>query len=91
MNEAHERNTTAFGMGNVGWLLSLGVLAGSVTALAQPPQQPRDQLSEPVYRVSKADVDPNATARQHPLDPALALARDGLREHPVRTSATTSA
>ncbi len=63
---------------NAGWLLSLGVLASSVTAVAQSPQQPRDQLSEPVYRVSKADVDPNATARQHPLDPALALARDGL-------------
>jgi hypothetical protein len=64
---------------NAGWLLSLGVVAGSVTALAQPPQQSRDQLSEPVYRVSKADVDPNASVRQHPLDPALALAHDGLR------------
>ncbi|MHB8969998.1 MAG: DUF1571 domain-containing protein [Pirellulaceae bacterium] len=67
-------------VGNVGWLLGLGVLAGSVTVLAQPPQQPRDQLSEPVYRVSKADVDPNMTARQHPLDPALAIARDALRD-----------
>ena len=58
---------------NAGWLLSLGVLASSVTAVAQSPQQPRDQLSEPVYRVSKADVDPNATARQHPLDVDISL------------------
>ncbi len=65
--------------GRVGWLLGLGVLAGSVTLWGQEPPQSRDQLSEPVYRVSKADVDPNATVVAHPLDPALALAHDGLR------------
>jgi hypothetical protein len=61
------------------WLLGLGVLAGTVTAWAQAPQESREQLTEPLYRVSKADVDPNANANRHPMDPALALAHDGLR------------
>lgn len=60
-------------------LLALGVLAGTTFVGAQQPQESRDQLTEPVYRVSKADVDPNATANRHPIDPALALAHDGLR------------
>ena len=61
------------------WLLGLGVLAGTVTTWAQPPQESREQLTEPLYRVSKADVDPNANVNRHPMDPALALAHDGLR------------
>ena len=56
-----------------------GDVALGATALAQPPQQPRDDLIEPVYRVSKAKVDQTANLRRHPLDPALALAHDGLR------------
>lgn len=65
-----------------GWLLGLGVLAGTAwvpAQEAQTPQEPRDQLTEPVYRVSKADVDPNAVANRHPIDPALVIAHDGLR------------
>jgi hypothetical protein len=61
------------------WLLGLGVVGCAATVWAQQPQESRDQLTEPVYRVSKADVDPNATANRHPMDPALALAHDGLR------------
>jgi hypothetical protein len=68
--------------GTTRWLLSLGVLVSAVTAWAQqapPPQQSSEQLTEPLYRVSKADVDPNAAAKTHPMDPALAVAHDGLR------------
>lgn len=65
--------------GKVGWLLGLGVLASSVTLWGQETPQKNESLSEPVYRVSKADVDPNANLVAHPLDPALALAHDGLR------------
>ncbi len=56
-----------------------GFLACGTSALAQSPPQPDNQLVEPLYRVSKAKVDHNAPAHQHPLDPALALAHDGLR------------
>ncbi len=58
---------------------AFGVLAYGASALAQSPAQPGSQLVEPIYRVSKAKVDYSATAAQHPLDPALALAYDGLR------------
>ncbi len=64
------------------WLVGLGVLASAVAAWAQQPSQgpaSSEQLTEPLYRVSKADVDPNAAAKAHPMDPALALAHDGLR------------
>ena len=48
---------------------------------ADEPQRPRDELSEPLYRVAK-NVDEKAT-KEHPphaLDPALRIARSGL-EH----------
>ena len=50
-----------------------------VPARAQSPQQPRQGLKEPVYRVSKAN---NNTAApkpaEHPLDPAIRFAQNGL-------------
>ncbi len=58
---------------------AFGVLAYGASALAQAPQQQGNQLVEPLYRVSNAKVDHAATANKHPLDPALALAYDGLR------------
>lgn len=50
----------------------------AATSSAQLPQQPDNRLKEPIYRVSKASSE-NISVNQHPLDPALALARDGLR------------
>lgn len=41
-------------------------------------QAPRQDLTEPVYRVSKAEADHTANVRRHPLDPALAVAHEGL-------------
>ncbi|GIW92865.1 MAG: hypothetical protein KatS3mg110_0906 [Pirellulaceae bacterium] len=38
--------------------------------------QERGALREPVYRISKADVEPSG---QHPLDPALQMAHEGLQ------------
>lgn len=65
--------------------LPRGVACGTLTvgllccawAWAQP--QPGQQLTEPVYRVSNAKVDGNAQVAPHPLETALAMARDGLR------------
>lgn len=74
MNRRQLRCTQA-----AGCLLVLAFLGGGVRVGAEPPQQSREQLTEPLYRVSKADVDSTATLRPHPLDPALALAHDGLR------------
>ncbi len=58
---------------------TFGALASAASVLAQSPTPPGTQLVEPVYRVSKAKVDHTAVAPKHPLDPALALAYDGLR------------
>jgi hypothetical protein len=61
------------------FIVAVSVLAAGTLVQAQPPQKPRGDLKEPYIRVSKADVDQNASLRRHPLDPALDLARDGLR------------
>jgi hypothetical protein len=63
----------------VGGLLSFGLVVASACAWGQAPPSRPHELSEPVYRVSKAEVDPAAGARRHPLDPALAVAHEGLR------------
>ena len=40
-------------------------------------QEPRDQLKEPVFRVTKR-IDPEERMPVHPLDPAITLAEQGL-------------
>jgi hypothetical protein len=59
--------------------VALGVVSATVTAWGQAAQEPRRQLQEPVYRVSKAHSDQNAAAKAHPLDPAISLAKNGLK------------
>ena len=62
------------------WGLVFGNVVGAVAALlaavgtAAEPQRDRDNLSEPVLRVAT-----KTPAPAHPLDPALELARDGLK------------
>ena len=59
----------------VGNLLAAAAAVLAAVCVAEEPQRARDNLSEPVLRVaSKAPV-PN-----HPLDPALDLARNGLKQ-----------
>ncbi len=59
-------------------MLTLAALAcATVLVTAQDPPRPRDQLKEPVFRISKAAVDPKTEA--HPLDPALTMAYDALK------------
>ncbi len=56
-----------------------GLLAAGTSVIAQERQQSGKQLVEPLYREAKAKVDHNAKAHQHPLDPAIIRAYDGLR------------
>jgi Protein of unknown function (DUF1571) len=44
---------------------------------AQSPRESREQLKEPVFRVTKR-IEPADRKPLHPLDPALQIARDGL-------------
>lgn len=63
-------------------MLSSGAALATHSLLADDPAKPRDQLQEPVFRVSKATGDAAGAARlkeAHPLDPALEIARNGLR------------
>lgn len=53
-----------------------GALSIPGWVLADPP---RKELKEPVYRVSKAKVEADSTAAEHPLDPVLEIARDRLK------------
>ncbi len=46
-------------------------------------QEPRDQLKEPVFRVTKR-IEPEAGQMIHPLDPAIKIAEEGL--HRIRTT-----
>jgi hypothetical protein len=59
--------------------VALGVVTAAITAAGQAPQEPGRQLQEPVYRISKAHSDQSAKLQTHPLDPAIALAKDGLK------------
>jgi hypothetical protein len=59
----------------VGYLASTTALAATTVVLGDEPQ-PRDGLKEPVLRVSKR-LEP-AAPPQHPMDPAIQVARDGL-------------
>lgn len=56
-------------------LFAVALAATALTAATSSAQQPRDNLREPVYRVSKSDAQ---TQPAHPLDPALKIAYDGL-------------
>lgn len=65
-------------------MMSSGAALAARGLLADEPAKPRDQLQEPVFRVSKATGDAAGAARAkegaaHPLDPALEIARNGLR------------
>jgi hypothetical protein len=60
---------------------TLGLIAFwmALPADAQEPQRSREPLREPVYRVSKARVEPpQERPVGHPLDPAMKIAQDGL-------------
>jgi len=68
----------------LGAVLSSGAALASRHVLGEDPARPRDQLQEPVFRVSKATSDSAGAARvqdgaAHPLDPALEIARNGLK------------
>lgn len=67
----------------LGAFLASGTALAARQVLGEDGQRPRDQLQEPVFRVSKATSDAPAAARakdraEHPLDPALEIARNGL-------------
>lgn len=65
-------------MKKVSWKF-LGCLVGTVvlSPFAQAQQTPKQNLNEPVYRVSKVDNTP--AVAEHPLDPALDIARNSLQ------------
>jgi len=58
---------------------SLAIVAAT-TAFAQESPRSRESLQEPVYRVSNARIEPQqeAAVPEHPLDPALKIAYEGL-------------
>ncbi|MFO7907258.1 MAG: DUF1571 domain-containing protein [Planctomycetota bacterium] len=60
---------------------ALGLLAAGTSAVAQGPRRSNRGLVEPLYREARAktDIDRDDPANKHPLDPALALAQDGLQ------------
>ncbi len=62
----------------LGLLLSVCVLVAANSLQADDPPKRRDNLKEPVFRVSKARVKPNEANAAHPLDAALKVARDAL-------------
>lgn len=60
---------------------AVGLLAAGTSAVAQGPRRSNRGWVEPLYREARANTenDRGAPANKHPLDPALALAHDGLR------------
>lgn len=60
---------------------TLGLLAAGTSALAQGSRQSGRRLVEPLYREARAksEVDHNDAIKEHPLDPALAIAHNGFR------------
>jgi len=59
------------------WISLLASSTALYTVGAVWAQEPRDQLNEPVLRVSKR-IEPEAGVKAHPLDPAITLAEEGL-------------
>lgn len=60
--------------------IALALIAGVAARVrAQSPQQPRQGLKEPVFRVSKANSNTSTPKpAEHPLDPAIRFAQNGL-------------
>lgn len=68
----------------LGAMASSGTLLAARTLFGDEGTRPRDQLQEPVFRVSKATTEPAGAAKaqdgmSHPLDAALEIARNGLK------------
>lgn len=57
-------------------LLAVALTTAAVSTATVSAQQPRENLREPVYRVSKSEAP--VRNNTHPLDPALKIAYDGL-------------
>jgi len=55
-------------------LISVCVFAAASTLQAEDPPKGREGLKEPVFRVSKARIEPKEEKPAHPLDPALKIA-----------------
>ena len=56
---------------------ALGSLA-TAAALSAPLAWSQDRFKEPIHRVAKAKVEAKPNGQQHPLDPAIQLAKDAL-------------
>lgn len=65
------------------WISLLASSAAIYAVGSAGAQQPRDQLREPVLRVTKR-IEPEAGQMIHPLDPAIKIAEEGL--HRIRTT-----
>ena len=59
-------------------LASSTALYTASVAWSQAPRESREQLKEPVFRVTKR-IEPEERMPVHPLDPAITLAQDGLQ------------
>ncbi|MDA1051869.1 MAG: DUF1571 domain-containing protein [Planctomycetota bacterium] len=64
------------------WISLLASSTAAYTVAMAWGQEPRDQLQEPVFRVTKR-IEPEARMPVHPLDPAIKIAEDGLQR--IRT------
>jgi len=67
----------------LGSFMSVCVLAAASALQAEDPPKKRDGLKEPVFRVSKARIEPKEEQPAHPLDPALKIAYASLER--IRT------
>jgi hypothetical protein len=61
-----------------GSFLSVCVLLTATALQAEDPPKDREGLTEPVFRISKARIEPKEELPAHPLDPALKIAYDSL-------------
>lgn len=59
------------------WLSLLATSTAASTVALAWAQEPRDQLKEPVFRVTKR-IEPDQRKDSHPLDAAIRVAEDGL-------------
>jgi len=61
----------------IGFLACSAALYVVTLVGGEEPQRPRDNLKEPVFRVTKR-IEPDERVATHPLDPALEMAKGGL-------------